>query len=70
MDEETLIIIAVLVILAVVGIVLGLVNSLTNLLVTFGLGETVAGQFGSLLFFLILLGLIVLIVRGASDSSF
>lgn len=70
MDEETVVILAILAILAVVGIVAGLTNAVEGILITAGLSGSAAGQFGSLLFFLILLGLIVLVWRGIAGSSY
>lgn len=69
MDEETELVLVILGILAVVGIVLGLVNSITDILVSLGLSQTISGQLGSFLFFLILLGLIYLIIRGRGRQS-
>lgn len=65
MNDEDLLIILAIAAIAVVGIVYGLASSIKNLLVSIGIGPEIAGEFGSLLFFLILLGLVGLAVKRA-----
>lgn len=62
MDNDNSIIILLLILgaLAILGIIAGLTSSLENLLIMVGIPNAFADQFGTFLFFLILLGLIVL----------
>lgn len=65
MDEEdsVLLMMGFIAVLAVIGIVAGLTNSVTEFLVTVGVPLGAADQFGTILFFLILLGLVVFVLR-------